>query len=700
MSSDVAAVASRAQKTLASFEGQRYCPWSEALACRLPGSPAQYVTATSVSNLLAILQGDQVTYNITLAADMHLNPQNWPNTVSVTTTIFLQGDTGDAAERRVLDWGNIVNAIQVQEGATLGFQDLLVTGMPWDAEGTNLTAGLPECVGCNLYPSVIFFPNSTLVSNSTEYEIDTAYFNITCETIHDNYLHRIGRKWPTVESANGVSLTIVVPADEPIVDKLSIVGANGTESSGTDTLILIGNMTQSCYDTPAERPHVINSAISLDEPGSTDGNASSAASLSSGSGSGKVSTGAIAGAIVGSVVGATLLATLGFFVLRKLRRIDTVPQDMQATDQTEHLTQRQSVSGSASTSTGSRQSEPQWYFANPLLQLEAAAQVSSRSCHSSSKVSGVDDGSSVGQLSGVPPPAQAKGDGCTMQFDWHIQPHRLAVVGGREAMPIGIGAYGVVYKGVLDGFKPVAIKFLHPATCPATSSHTARFMEEVNLLRACKDRNVVELKGAWAQQDLVYMVLELMETDLLRALSDEQIGSAKLPPGKRVLGWYNRGEQVALDILHGLHYLHSNNVVHLDMKSANILLAHDKTAKIADVGLASTLSKSALSEHHRGGTLAWQSPEMLMGRPASFSADMWSFGVILLEIVTGQLPQRGRYAISEVPEECPQAVADLIKRCMASVPEDRPTALEAIQIVMASTGKPPSTGQSLAGNET
>lgn len=81
------------------------------------------------------------------------------------------GDAVSAEEKRVLDWGNLVNAIQLQGGATLGFQDLLVTGMPWDAEGTNLTEGLPQCVGCNLYPSVIFFPNSTvrgLLSMCTE----------------------------------------------------------------------------------------------------------------------------------------------------------------------------------------------------------------------------------------------------------------------------------------------------------------------------------------------------------------------------------------------------------------------------------------------------------------------------------------------------------------------------------------------------
>ena len=56
-----------------------------------------------------------------------------------------------------------------------------------------------------------------------------------------------------------------------------------------------------------------------------------------------------------------------------------------------------------------------------------------------------------------------------------------------------------VYKGELDG-KPVAIKFLHPATCPIDPRNTARFMAEVDLMRACRDRNVVDFIGAWVQQ--------------------------------------------------------------------------------------------------------------------------------------------------------------------------------------------------------
>lgn len=57
-----------------------------------------------------------------------------------------------------------------------------------------------------------------------------------------------------------------------------------------------------------------------------------------------------------------------------------------------------------------------------------------------------------------------------------------------------------VYKALLDGFKPVAVKFLHPASCAIDESNTAKFTKEIELLRACRDKNVVDFHGAWIQK--------------------------------------------------------------------------------------------------------------------------------------------------------------------------------------------------------
>ena len=79
------------------------------------------------------------------------------------------------------------------------------------------------------------------------------------------------------------------------------------------------------------------------------------------------------------------------------------------------------------------------------------------------------------------------------------------------------------------------------------------------------------------------------------------------PDGPRLAGL---GRRIALDAARGLHFLHSNKIVHFDLKSANILLARDNTAKIADVGLAKIMHRQFLSSLYNVGTFAWSAPEV------------------------------------------------------------------------------------------
>ena len=76
----------------------------------------------------------------------------------------------------------------------------------------------------------------------------------------------------------------------------------------------------------------------------------------------------------------------------------------------------------------------------------------------------------------------------------------------------------------------------------------------------------------------------------------------------------DRGKQVAVDVASGLHWLHSHRIVHFDVKSQNILLARDGTAKISDVGLARILHRDYVTSLDSSGTFAWAAPELLLGR--------------------------------------------------------------------------------------
>eukprot|EP00884_Botryococcus_braunii_P016084 jgi/Botrbrau1/3159/Bobra.0070s0125.2 len=151
------------------------------------------------------------------------------------------------------------------------------------------------------------------------------------------------------------------------------------------------------------------------------------------------------------------------------------------------------------------------------------------------------------------------------------------------------------------------------------------------------------------------------------------------------------GPQVAYDIAKALAYFHSNNLIHMDVKSANVLLALDGRAKLCDVGVATWLT--SLQTHKTlpcwTGTFPYVAPEVLLSGKAGCSADIYSFGVVLWEIVTGAVPKRGCMRTPRVPEECSQEVADLITRCCSVHPEERPTAADLMLWCAAQLGTSP-----------
>ena len=136
-----------------------------------------------------------------------------------------------------------------------------------------------------------------------------------------------------------------------------------------------------------------------------------------------------------------------------------------------------------------------------------------------------------------------------------------------------------------------------------------------------------------------------------------------------------------IDVANGLHYLHTKRVVHFDLKSANILLSRAGTAKLADIGMARVLNKSYLSVISGLGTFAWSAPEVLAGKRCTEKADIYSWGVVLWEICTGEAPARGDMRPLQAPDDCPQRIVDLYEQCVAENPDDRPSATQVLEIL-------------------
>ncbi|KAK9845241.1 hypothetical protein WJX81_000902 [Elliptochloris bilobata] len=241
---------------------------------------------------------------------------------------------------------------------------------------------------------------------------------------------------------------------------------------------------------------------------------------------------------------------------------------------------------------------------------------------------------------------------------------------------VGSGAYGEVYKGLLDGVQTVAVKRL----TDQSPHQQERFSHEISLLRSCRAENIVSFLGATFGSDgTISLVMEYVPFgNLFRNIHHPSASE------KDVLQWYNRGRKVAIDVARGLVYLHGRKILHCDIKSGNILLGRGGVAKIADVGLAKLLS-SAQTMASAAGTFDWAAPEILAGEPCNEKADIYSFGIVLWELVTLQAPRLRQTREVECPKECPKLVAQLILRCKAVDPRQRPSAREVYDILQATS---------------
>nr|XP_043621355.1 cysteine-rich receptor-like protein kinase 2 isoform X2 [Erigeron canadensis] len=203
-----------------------------------------------------------------------------------------------------------------------------------------------------------------------------------------------------------------------------------------------------------------------------------------------------------------------------------------------------------------------------------------------------------------------------------------------ESNKIGQGGFGTVYKGVLSDGREIAVKRLF-------LNHKLRavdFYNEVNLINSVQHKNLVRLLGcscSGPESILVYEFLPNMSLD--RYIFDDIKGTE--------LGWQNRFK-IITGIAEGLIHLHENTVsriIHRDIKASNILLDFRLQPKIADFGLARSFQddKSHISTAI-AGTLGYIAPEYLAHGQLTEKADVYSFGVLLLEVVSGMENNRSK----------------------------------------------------------
>ncbi|CAK9278303.1 unnamed protein product [Sphagnum jensenii] len=214
-------------------------------------------------------------------------------------------------------------------------------------------------------------------------------------------------------------------------------------------------------------------------------------------------------------------------------------------------------------------------------------------------------------------------------------------------MKLGEGSFGIVYKGILANGIEVAIKQL----LIKNQQNIDEFLNEVVIISGVKHRNLVKLKGCCLSDNKRLLVYEYLENgDLAKVLFERD--------GVDISFWPTRFN-ICLGIAHGLFYLHEiaqPRIIHRDIKASNILLDKRLQPKIADFGLALLFAddKTHISTMHVAGTRGYLAPEYATCGQLTIKADVYSFGILILEIISGrkcidnELPPNDTYLLEKV----------------------------------------------------
>jgi serine/threonine protein kinase/Tol biopolymer transport system component len=256
---------------------------------------------------------------------------------------------------------------------------------------------------------------------------------------------------------------------------------------------------------------------------------------------------------------------------------------------------------------------------------------------------------------------------------------------------LGAGGMGEVYRAKDTKLgREVAIKLLLEEVSQ-DAERLARFEREARVLASLNHNNIASLHAFERDGDTNFLVMELVEGETLA----ERIKRGAIPVDEAL--------PLFLQIAEGLEAAHEKGVIHRDLKPANIKVSDDGRVKILDFGLAKAMAPAGVSETDPSesptitaagysqtrqgqilGTAAYMSPEQARGRPVDKRADVWSFGVVLWEMLTGRALFRGDSVaeiiaavvtmepdLDAVPTTTPQAVRRLLARCLRKDPRTR-----------------------------
>jgi hypothetical protein len=253
---------------------------------------------------------------------------------------------------------------------------------------------------------------------------------------------------------------------------------------------------------------------------------------------------------------------------------------------------------------------------------------------------------------------------------------------------LGAGAMGVVYRGVREtGKTRVAAVKVIAVEQMAKGKGFERFVREAEILEQFRHPNIVRYLARGKSGKTFYYAMEFIPGSTLDRLIED----------RGALPWQEVA-RFGVQICDALHYAHEHSVVHRDLKPSNLMVTKEGQLKLTDFGIAKDLDATALTATGRTlGTAAYMAPEQIRGTPeVSHKTDLYALGILLYQMLTGELPFMGGSAVvlmhchmNEAPPKpsdktaiIPVALDQLVLKLMAKSPADRPWDAAAVGMIL------------------
>lgn len=253
---------------------------------------------------------------------------------------------------------------------------------------------------------------------------------------------------------------------------------------------------------------------------------------------------------------------------------------------------------------------------------------------------------------------------------------------------IGSGGMAIVYLAKdLSLDRNVAIKVLRDEYTE-DSTFRRHFQKEAVAIAKLSHNNIVGIYDILTDDETMCLVMEYVEGETLK---DKINRDGAIP--------WQRAVKYAIQIANGLSYAHANQIIHKDVKSQNILIDKFDNVKITDFGISQMMNNTTIT-HNKGvlGSAHYFSPEQARGEKLSYQTDIYSFGIVLYEMLVGELPftadnpvsvalkhiQEPPKSVHSIIHDVPESLSFIVSKCLEKKPENRFASMQAVSRALSS----------------